>query len=145
VLLDTSFILPTLGIEVNERVLNGLKKLRDISSEIFVSRFNILEALWVSIRLIKAKKFNQKRFLMGLESIFEGKRYSFIDESYTVFKKALKFYILGHEDMIDNLLYAISLEQDLLFLTIDDELREFIRENNLKDTTVYPEEIDELL
>ena len=46
VLLDTSFILPSLGIDVGEEVFKGLKRLTEIKAEIYYSHFSILESLW---------------------------------------------------------------------------------------------------
>jgi len=53
ILLDTSFILPTLGIDVAKKVLDGLRKLAQTHVEIFYSRFSILESLWIAARLIR--------------------------------------------------------------------------------------------
>jgi len=51
VLLDTSFILPTLGIDVGEEALMGLRKLTEAKTELYYSRFSILESLWIAARL----------------------------------------------------------------------------------------------
>ena len=58
ILLDTSFILPTLGIDVAKKVLDGLRKLAQTRAEIFYSRFSILESLWIATRLIKNFTFD---------------------------------------------------------------------------------------
>jgi len=51
--------------------------------------------------------------------------------------------MLGHEDMIDNLLYGVALENNAFFLTIDEEFKNFIREkNNLEEIVIFPEELD---
>lgn len=144
VLLDTSFILPTLGIHVNKEVLDGLALIKNKDLEAFVSRFSLLEALWLSARLIKEGKFDEKRFSIGLESIYGKGRYRFVNESKEVFQKALELYRMGHHDIIDNILYALSLENNFLLLTLDKELREFINKNNLEKTTVTPKELKKI-
>ena len=54
---------------------------------------------------------------------------------------ALGFYQEGHEDMMDNLLYAISLNNDCRFLTIDDDLKRFVTEHGIDDVIMAPEEL----
>jgi hypothetical protein len=43
--------------------------------------------------------------------------------------------------MIDNILYAASVNFDLKLLTVDKELKEFIRKNGLKDTLITPDQL----
>jgi len=143
VLLDTTFILPTLGIEVSEEVEDGIRKLGKIEAEIYYSRFSILESIWIAIRLMKKRSFDVERFDQGLRSIMKSGRYIELEETYRVFKEALRFYMLGHRDMIDNILYAASINLGLKLLTVDSELREFIRSKGLKDTLISPDQIND--
>ncbi|MEM0054512.1 MAG: hypothetical protein QXL89_10035 [Nitrososphaeria archaeon] len=53
ILLDISFILPTLGIDVVKKLLRVLKKLANIGAEVYYSCFSILESLWVAVRLLE--------------------------------------------------------------------------------------------
>lgn len=140
VLLDTSFILPTLGVDTGREVEEGLKKLSGVA-ELYYSNFGILESLWVAARLAKTGRFDEERFRRGLKSIFEGDRYKRAEEGYEVFDMALKLYTLGHKDMVDNLLYATSLNLDLRLLTVDLGLRKFLKGKGLKDVTILPGEI----
>ena len=141
VLLDTSFILPSLGIDTGEEILKGLKKLIDIEAEIHYSRFSILESLWVVARLIKSKTFDIGSFRLGLRSILESGRYKEVDENYETFNEALNLYMLGHKDMIDNILYANSVHLNLKLLTLDNELKDFIRNKGLKDNIISSDQI----
>jgi len=141
ILLDTPFILPTLGIDAGKEVMQCLKKLADIKSEIYVSRFSILESLWVITRLIRAADLNTEHFKMGLRSILESGRYKKIEENSEIFNEALRLYKLGHKDMIDNILYASSIQLNLKLLTLDNELKEFIYEKRLNDTLIFPNQI----
>jgi predicted nucleic acid-binding protein len=141
VLLDTSFILPSLGIDVGEEVLTSLKKLSDIKAELYYSRFNILESLWIAARLMKSPAFNMDRFSHGLRSVIESGRYGKVEEDSEAFKEALRLHMLGHKDMIDNILYAASSSLNLKLLTLDAELKEFIRDKRLKDTLISPGQI----
>lgn len=141
VLLDTTFLLPSLGIDVGEEVLKGLKRLAEIKAEIHCSRFSILETLWVAARLSRNANFNVETFGLGLRSVLESGRYVKVEEDSEIFNKALRLYMMGHKDMIDNILYASSTQLNLRLLTLDTELREFIREKGLKDTLVHPNQI----
>jgi len=73
VLLDTSFILPSLGINVGEEVSKGLKGLADIRAEIYYSHFSILESLWVAARLSTSATFDKEIFSMALEASSRAK------------------------------------------------------------------------
>ena len=141
ILLDTSFILPSLGIDTGKEVTQCLKKLADIKSEIHISPFSILESLWIMTRLIGATDFNTEHFKIGLRSILESGRYKKIEETSEIFNEALRLYRLGHKDMIDNILYASSTQLNLRLLTPDTELKEFIHKKRLNDTLISPSQI----
>lgn len=141
VLLDTSFILPSLGIDVGKEVSEGLKGLADIKAEIYYSHFSILESLWIVARLATSATFDGESFSLGLRSIIEGGRYMKVEEDSKTFNDALKLYMLGHKDMMDNILYASSTSLNLKLLTLDNKLKEFIRERGLKDTLISPDQI----
>ena len=141
ILLDTSFILPTLGIDVAKKVLDGLRKLAQTRVEIFYSRFSILESLWIAARFIRNFTFDIKRFTYGLKSIMQSGRYNCINEPPETFIKALELYELGHKDLIDNILYASSVHLNLKLLTLDTELKEFIKNEELEDPIIFPDQI----
>jgi len=141
VLLDTSFILPSLGIDVGEVVLRCLRGLAEIEAEIYYSRFSILESLWVAARLMTNAASYGERFSLGLRSIIESGRYSKVEEDSKTFNDALKLYVQGHKDMVDNILYAISINLNLKLLTLDNELEGFIREKGLEDNLISPHQI----
>jgi len=140
-LLDTTFILPSLGIDVGKEVIESLKKLADLNADIYFSHFSIIEALWVAARLSKSTNFNQESFRIGLRSIMESRRYIKVEEDSEVFNQALKLRILGHKDMIDNILYASSICFNLTLITLDTELKEFIHSKGLHDTLTSPNQI----
>jgi len=141
ILLDTSFILPSLGIDTGKEVTQTLEKLTDIETQINFSRFSILESLWIMTRLSKTADFSAERFKLGLRSVLESSRYTKIEENSETFNEALRMYKLGHKDMIDNILYASSAILNLKLLTLDTELKEFIREKGLDDTIISPNQI----
>jgi len=143
ILLDTSFILPSLGIDTGEQTMLGLKKVNDYSGEvgIWCSRFSILESTWIGMKLEKQGNLNRILFERGIKSLYRGGRYLIIEEGPEIFTDAFKLASLGHRDMIDNLLYSISQRQDLKFLTLDAMFRDFLEKNGLGKNVILPEEI----
>ena len=80
VLLDTTFILPTLGIETGRNATRGLKILAEKQAEIHYSRFAILESIWVASRFVEDSEHYLERFQLGLRSIMRGSGYLKLDE-----------------------------------------------------------------
>jgi hypothetical protein len=55
---------------------------------------------------------------------------------------AIPMYKLDHRNLIDNILYSIALTRNLVFLTDDNELVNFIEENGFRrDIIMLPEEL----
>jgi predicted nucleic acid-binding protein len=135
ILLDTSFILPFLGIDVGEVIAGVLHRLRDY--ELYYSELSLLEALWKIVKVVSFDKLDI--VLEGLTLIRRDLRLAQVNEKAV--KTALELYKLGHRDLIDNLLYGISLSQNLKFLTIDRELVSFVKSNNYPDTFISPIEL----
>ena len=136
ILLDTSFLLPSMGVEVTG-ASEVLKKLKEEENELYYSNFSLLESLWVLLLLEK------KGIGIELETIKAGLRS--IEQSYTraaegveIFPEALNLRRAGHADIIDCLLYAVSLGENLRFLTFDSELKEFLSTKGLKDMLLIP-------
>jgi len=127
VLLDTSLLLPTLGIEV-EKADKILKRLRD--HELYYSDFSILECLWVVNSLKKKGKFDYDSFESGIKSILEC--YAKADINAEIVLKAFEIYEMGHKDIIDCLLYSTALHNNMKFASLDDELKKFVKNNNLE-------------
>lgn len=134
ILLDTSFLLPFLGIDVGEPVTKTLQKLRGY--ELYYSELSLLEALWKIVKVVNIDKMSI--VLEGLALIRRDLKLAPIDERAT--KIALELYRLGHRDLIDNLLYGITLSQNLKLLTIDEELISFVKSNDYPDTFISPNE-----
>ncbi len=137
ILLDTSFILPLLGIDVNNsKVHTGLKKLQSGRNDVFYTELNLYEATRVAASKIKIDKFDSNRYRAGVNSIVFGGKFNKALLQPDAYNQALDYWIMGHHDLFDNLLYVISLQNDLRFLTLDDDLRDFIIKNNLPNTLI---------
>lgn len=140
-LLDTSFILPSLGVDVEPEVIAGLKKLVERKDEIYFSGYSVLESLWVAAKLSNRSSFDGERFKRGLKAVLESGVFKRVEESADTFDEALRLHRLGHNDMIDDILYASSTTNGLRFLTVDSELRGFVRAHGLPDSTIFPDEL----
>jgi predicted nucleic acid-binding protein len=117
ILLDTSFLLPSIGVKVAgaAEVLEKLKK-----SELYYSNLSVLECLWVIVSLERRKvAIEMETIKVGLKSI--ERSYRRVVEDAEIFFDALKLRRAGHTDFIDCLLYAISLREGLTFLSFDTE------------------------
>ena len=141
ILLDTTFILPTLGIDAGSKVEETLRNLRESEAELYYSQFSILESLWVAAKISKSQSFDIERFNQGLRSIIKSGRYIKVKETCKIFEEALKLYMQGHKDIIDNILYATSVNLNLKLLTLDTELKDFILSQRLKNTFISPSQL----
>jgi hypothetical protein len=141
ILLDTSFLLPTLGIGVSGATEEGIRILSEIETVLYYSQFSILESLWVATRTVDDSTFDDESLRPGLRSIMESGRYRRVEEDSEIFREAFTLFGLGHKDMIDNILYASAVRLRLIMLTLDDELRKFVLEKRLKDVFISVEEL----
>ncbi len=137
-LLDTSFLLPILGFDTSERIIKAFLKLKGY--ELYYSDLSILEALWKIIKKIKGTKEEVDRVKEGIVAIRETMKKSVINEEAA--QKAMEMYLLGHKDMVDNLLYSIALTQGLKLLTVDTRLLRFVKGKKLPThPIIFPEEL----
>ncbi|MBN2231095.1 MAG: PIN domain-containing protein, partial [Candidatus Thorarchaeota archaeon] len=141
ILLDTSFLLPTLGIEVEREVVQALSRMDYEQTQLLYSEWSLLESSWVAIRLMRQKMFEEPVYRRGLLSITKTHVYNTITMNPDDYLTALTFFQRGHSDMIDNLLYAAALREGCKFLTIDKELSRFISKNGFKNVILTPKDI----
>ena len=129
VLVDTSFLLPTLGVDVAEVIADDLEGLSAASAEarLYCSYASFVEILGLlGKRSKRAEDFTVKT---GIKSLLESGIYTWINPSTQALQQALELRNKGHKDNIDNILYSTALDSGLLFLTLDDELKRFLRRN----------------
>ena len=139
ILLDTTYLLPIVGVDVVgvEQALHVLKKLRDQGvAEYYYTQYNIFEILGKLGRI----RYDVERVTIGLLAIEEG--FKQVEPSLKGWLKALELRSKGYKDLIDLLLYATSLTHNLIFLTRDKQLIEFLKRNNENiDLVMYEEEL----
>ena len=131
-LLDTTYILPAVGVEVEgvEKTLETLWKLkRRRGVEVYYSHFSIMEALWKLAKL----DYDPSIVETGLSLIRE--EFTPANPTPKGYVKALEIKRKGFRDLMDLLLYATALSHGILFLTRDVRLLTFLTEMK-EDTSV---------
>lgn len=136
ILLDTSFLLPSLGFKTDREILDTIPCL--INHEIHYSDLSLLEAMWKIIKHIKDRE-EINIILRGIDLLRRTFKYEELDERSI--EIAFEMYAKGHRDLIDNLLYGISVSKQLSFLTIDRELLQFIKNKGFPNVLISPNDI----
>ncbi|OLS25488.1 MAG: hypothetical protein HeimC3_14770 [Candidatus Heimdallarchaeota archaeon LC_3] len=133
-LLDTSFLLPTVGIDIDNEILKKcLKKLEnDFSTfELFYSQINLVEISWVYLNERKSPNISsdhEQTFQIGMKSI--ETYYQELNIPPTNYLEAINIKYLGHSDLFDCLHYINSKNQQIQFLSLDDIFFKFLKKNN---------------
>ena len=120
VVVDTSFLLPTLGVDVEEEVYDAIRLFRRV--EVFYLEVSLLEALWKLARL----GVDPGRIALGVDAI--RRTYRLLTPGPEAFSEALELYRLGHRDLVDDLLYAAASSTGRPLLTVDRAFIDFLRE-----------------
>ena len=100
---------------------------------LYYNDISILEALWKIVKVIKGERSEIKRILEGIIAIRNTMEYAPINEK--AIENSISMYKLGHRDMIDNLLYSITLSEELILLIVDKELITFIENTDFLGST----------
>jgi PIN domain nuclease of toxin-antitoxin system len=129
VLLDTSYLLPTLGVHVKEITTSDLESIRAASKKArlhcsYVSFVEILGLVGKESRRVDAKAVRT-----GINSLLGSGLYEWISPPLGAIQLALELRTKGHKDNIDNILYATAADSKMLFLSLDEELKGFLTKN----------------
>jgi len=123
ILLDTTYLLPIVGVDVEgvEKVMVILRRLRDRGAvELYYTELSIFEI----VGKLSRTGFDRERVELGLVSIKEW--FAEAKPTLKAWLKALELKRKGFRDLIDLLLYTTSLTNNIMFLTRDKELVEFL-------------------
>ena len=137
ILLDSTYILPIVGIKVEgvERTIIILKRLRrERKARFYYTPFNILEILGKIARM----RYDHDVVATGLSSIEE--EFELAHPTTEGYMKALNLRRKGFKDMIDLLLYTTALTRNLLFLTRDMVLIDFLEKMGEEQRNILYEE-----
>jgi len=135
-LIDTSFLLPALGIDVEEEVYKAIAKFRNF--EIYYIEASLIEAMWSIIKRVRIE--DRKIIRKGLEGIRDT--YHKLDLPMSALLKAWEIYKNAHRDYIDALLYSVSILEGIPLLTIDKTLKRNLEKANYPtDNVLFPSDI----
>lgn len=129
VLLDTSFILPTLGLAIQEIGPKDLEAIKDVSKRIsfYCSYVSFVEIFGLLGR--KFRRVDNSAVTVGIKSLLESGIYGWVNPSSRALQLAFELRSKGHKDNIDNILYSTALDSQMLFLSLDQELERFLKKN----------------
>ena len=113
VLVDTTFLLPALGIEVEEEAMRAIELFRML--DVYYLEAGLLEALWKTLKLVPLERLG--RVELGVRAI--RRTYRVLLPGARAFTLASEIYHRGHRDYIDALHYAAARTEGLPLLTID--------------------------
>jgi predicted nucleic acid-binding protein len=137
ILVDTSFLLPAFGIDVEEEVYKAISHFRRF--DVYYTELEILEAIWKILRIFDRTKLY--RILLGLESI--KRTYKILEIPSKAYLEAIEIYDRGHKDYIDALLYTTAKHSNIPLLTIDFTFIDFLKKNGyqIKNIIITPAEL----
>jgi len=131
VLLDSTYLLPSFGIEVEGLSDGHIRALREAWLRGLV-RFYCLSVVWVEVIGKVCREARKSGLEIGdvvdtaIRSLLGSGVYEWIDPAPDAIKLAFKLRLAGHKDIIDNLLYATSITRNTVFLTMDEALKDFL-------------------
>ncbi|WP_440059453.1 PIN domain-containing protein [Thermogladius sp. 4427co] len=125
VLVDTTFLLPAIGFEVEEEAMEVIPLFRKL--DVYYLEIALLEAMWKAVKVIDTGDIDIVR--EGIEAI--RNTYKLVTPPPIAFVNAMKIYHGGHRDLIDALHYETARALDIPWLTIDIEFIEFLKKRNL--------------
>lgn len=123
VLIDTTFLLPALGIDVEEEALEAIRFFPRL--EVYYLEAGLLEAMWKVLKLVPPSRLG--RVELGLRAI--RRTYKVLAPAPRAFTEAARIYHEGHQDYIDALHYAAAWAEGTRLLTIDYSFIEFLEEH----------------
>jgi len=138
VLLDSTFLLPTLGVKVAQISESDLRELARLRSRVtfFCLYQSLVEVLGKVARAWTTEKRAIQTVEEGLRSLLESSVYTWVSPSVRALTDAIRMKRRGHSDMIDNMLYATATDLGMLFLSLDRELAEFLAKNQYSTESI---------
>ncbi len=136
ILVDTSFLLPALGIDVEEIVYQAIKKFKKYN--VYYLDVSLLEAMWIILKKVSYEDKNTVR--IGIESIRNTYRKLEVTAEHLIM--AWEIYENAHKDFIDNILYSVSHIENKPFLTIDKKLKKNLKNAGYSvKNIIFPSEL----
>ena len=134
VLLDSTYLLPSFGIEVEGLSDEHIEALREAWSRGLV-RYYCLSVVWVEVigKVCREARRSGAEVSdivnVAIKALLESGMYEWVSPTPEALKLAFELRLAGHKDIIDNLLYATSITKGMVFLTMDKALKDFLAEH----------------
>ncbi|WP_276813615.1 PIN domain-containing protein [Desulfurococcus amylolyticus] len=141
ILVDTTFLLPAMGVEVEEEAMKVIPLFRRL--EVHYLEVALLEALWKVLRVVPRRELNRVR--LGIEAI--RATYKVLTPPPEAYVNAIKIYDEDHRDYIDALHYETARATGTPWLTIDYEFKEFLEKKGypVEGITLTPDNLWKVL
>jgi len=138
VLVESTFLLPTLGVKVTQISDSDIRELVKLRSKVsyFCLHQSLVEVLGKVARVMPSHGEALPMVEAGLRSILESGVYTWVSPSVEEMLVALQLRKKGHTDMIDNMLYATASQRGMLFLSLDRELTDFLNINQYSTSNI---------
>jgi PIN domain nuclease of toxin-antitoxin system len=137
-LLDTSYLLPILGIEIKgiqeafEKIEKNYEKEKE---KLYFTRISLFEALGKISKIA----FDEKRVQQGLQAILESEIIIEVITPVEAYLSAMKLKKKGFKDFIDLLLFETARTNKMQMLTRDKTLLQFITDNTKEKKWILTE------
>ena len=128
-LLDTSYVLPFVGIEVEEIPENIYTKI--LTKKLYYPLALVAELIGVIMKEAKKSKIEElpEEATEGFNSIIFGSKINLVPPVGDDLKVAYELIKLGWNDIFDALLYATAKRIGIKALSLDRDFKKFLREN----------------
>ncbi len=140
ILLDSTYLLPVFGIEVKGLATKDYRILKRMLRKGVITLY-YSPVSWIEIvgKIAKEVKTSRKKgasaedlIKAAFDSITRSRTLQELVPTTKDLELALKMRLLGHKDVIDNLLYSMAYNNRMIFLSMDRSLKDFIKENEDK-------------
>jgi len=142
ILVDTTYLLPVFGIEVDGLTDEDLLKIRELVLKAKIKLY-CLSIIWIELigKIYKASlehrvRLSNSELMYRIKSLFNPKYYKWINPSPKSILIAYKLRVMGHKDLIDNLLYATSITRKMYLMTMDKEFKRFLESRKISTENV---------
>lgn len=137
ILLDSSYLLPIFGVQVRGVSSSDILRLRNLAIDnkikIHYSPISLVEIISkIAREANKNRKAPSPREVEATIEIVEKSHYLHpVHPDPKAYALAYEIKLLGHKDIIDNLLYATATVNNLDFITMDYKLQDFIQRQKI--------------
>ncbi len=130
IVVDTSLILPFLGVRVHGLDHHILVSYAEQGYELLYPKLLLPELLGVVARVAEKSGLGSvpREAMEGLEALLAGEDVKLVEPRVEHLELALRLRLAGHRDIFDCILYATAVHEDAALVTMDRGLYEFLRE-----------------